>query len=103
LSLTEQYSDLHFALALATLETHYINNKFFIEENQVLANTDKIKQLPTYLVHGRYDMLSPIEGAWALHKALPLSTLRIIRDAGHSFFEPGIIDALIAISKELVL
>ncbi|HAT8233429.1 TPA: prolyl aminopeptidase, partial [Legionella pneumophila] len=34
----DQYSDPHFALALATLESYYIINHYFIEENQVIAN-----------------------------------------------------------------
>ncbi len=57
--------------------------------------------MPTYLIHGRYDMICPLQGAWELHQALPASVLRIIRDAGHSFLEPGIIDAIIDASKEI--
>ncbi len=56
--------------------------------------------MPTYLIHGRYDMISPLQGAWELHQALPASVSRIIRDAGHSFLEPGIIDASKEISKQ---
>ncbi|MBA2709381.1 MAG: prolyl aminopeptidase [Tatlockia sp.] len=101
LCLIEQYCDPHFALALAALESHYINNHYFIEENQVLANINKIRHIPTYIIHGRYDIISPLEGAWKLHHALPASILRIIRDAGHSSLEPGIIDAIIDASKEI--
>ena len=35
------------------------------------------------------------------HQAIPASNLRIVRDAGHSDREPGIIDALIYASKEI--
>lgn len=101
LSVIEQYSDPHFALALACLQSHYINHHYFIEENQVLANSHKIRHIPSYLIHGRYDMICPLENAWELHQALPASNLRIIRDAGHSDREIGIIDALIDVSKEL--
>ncbi len=97
----EHYSEPHFALALATLESYFINNHFFIEENQVLANVHKIRHLPTYLIHGRYDMICPLAGAWELHQALPASNLRIVREAGHSDQETGIIDALIAAGKEI--
>lgn len=95
------YSDPHFALALATLETHYFTNHFFITENQILENIHKIKHLPTYIVHGRFDLISPLAGAFALHKAIPTSNLRIVRDGGHSDRESGIIDALIYASKEI--
>lgn len=97
----DQYSDPHFALSLATLESHFINEHFFIEENQILANAHKIRHIPTYLVHGRFDLICPLVGAWKLHQAIPASNLRIVRDAGHSDRESGVIDALIFASKEI--
>lgn len=97
----EQYNDPHFALTLATLESHYLLNQFFIEENQILANAHKIRHIPTYLIHGRYDMISPLATAWELHQELPSSNLSIVRDAGHSDREAGMIEALIIASKEL--
>lgn len=102
LNVIDQYSDPHFALALATLESHYINNNYFIEENKILANAHKIRHIRSYLVHGRYDMVCPLAGAWSLHEVLPASNLRIVRDAGHSDREAGIIDALISASKEIL-
>ena len=97
----DQYSDPHFALALATLESHFITNNFFIEENQVMDNVHKIRHIPTYIVHGRFDLIAPLAGAFELHQAIPASNLRIVRDAGHSDRESGIIDALIYASKEI--
>lgn len=101
LHIVDLYSDPHYALALATMESHYIINNFFIKENQVLENIHKISSIPTYIVHGRYDMISPLNNAYDLHQALPDSNFRIVRDAGHSDREPGIIDALIYASKEI--
>ncbi|CAM2950306.1 prolyl aminopeptidase [Legionella worsleiensis] len=97
----DQYSDPHFALALATLESHFITNHYFIEENQVMNNVSKIRHIPTYIVHGRFDLVSPLAGAWELHQAIPASNLRIVRDAGHSDRESGIIDAIIYATKEI--
>lgn len=97
----DQYSDPHFALALTTLESHFITHHFFIKENQVLDNVHKIRHIPTYIVHGRFDLISPLAGAFELHQAIPASNLRIVRDAGHSDRESGIIDALIYASKEI--
>lgn len=96
----DQYSDPHFALALATLESHYISNHYFIEENQVMNDVHKIRHIPTYIVHGRFDLVTPLASAWELHQAIPASNLRIVRDAGHSDRESGIIDALIYATKE---
>ncbi|WP_298623370.1 prolyl aminopeptidase [uncultured Legionella sp.] len=97
----DQYSDPHFALALATLESHYINNHYFIEENQVMDNVHKIRHIPTYIIHGRFDLVSPLDSAWVLHQAIPASNLRIVRDAGHSDRESGITDAIIYATKEI--
>ena len=98
----DQYSDPHFALTLATLESHYIAHHYFINDDQVLANVHKIRHIPCYIVHGRYDMVCPLSGAWSLQQALPASNLRIVRDAGHSDREAGIIDALIHASQDVI-
>ena len=97
----DQFSDPHFALSLATLESYFINNHYFIKENQVINDVHKIRHIPTYIVHGRFDLVTPLAGAWELHQAIPASNLRIVRDAGHSDRESGIIDALIYASKEI--
>ena len=52
------------------------------------------------IVHGRYDVVTPMSSAWALHKAWPKSRLEIIPDAGHSSLEPGIVNALINATEE---
>ena len=36
-----------------------------------------------------------MESAWALHRAWPEAELRIVPDAGHSAFEPGILHELV--------
>ena len=102
LNVIDQYSDAHFALALATIESHYINHHYFITNDQILTNAHKIRHIPCHLVHGRYDMVCPLAGAWALQQALPASNLRIVRDAGHSDREAGIIDALVHASIEIL-
>lgn len=101
-NLIEQYTDPHFALALSTLESHYINHGYFITENQVLDHVHKIRHIPCYLIHGRFNMVCPLEGAWTLQQALSASSLRIVRDAGHSDRESGIIDAIIDASVEIL-
>ena len=47
------------------------------------------------IVHGRYDVVCPVENAWELHKAWPESDLHIIPDSGHAMSEEGIKDKLI--------
>jgi len=85
-----------FALAFARIESHYfVNGGFFEVEDQLLRDVPKIRHIPTTIVHGRYDVVCPLNNAWDLHRAFPEATLEIIADAGHSAFEPGIADALV--------
>lgn len=84
------------ALALARLENHYCGNGLFLPSpNHVLENADRLAGIRTRIVHGRYDMACPVESAWALHRALPRSEIRIVPDAGHSATEPGIMRELV--------
>ena len=52
-------------------------------------------------MHGRYDMVCPLDNAVSLHNVWPDSQLNIIRDAGHSSSEPSIIDALVCATREM--
>lgn len=91
----------HNALALSRIETHFFINRGFIEENQILMNMNRIKHIPAKIVHGRYDMVCPLDNAIALHGVWPASELYIVRDAGHSASEPGIVDALIRSTQDM--
>lgn len=85
-----------FALAFARIESHYFVNGGFLEvEDQLLRDVDRIRHLPATIVHGRYDVVCPLQNAWDLHRAWPEATLEIVADAGHSAFEPGNVDALV--------
>lgn len=89
------------ALSLARIESHYFINQAFLEDNQILRDSAKLKNIPGIIVHGRYDAICPVENAWQLHQAWPESKLQIIAGAGHSASEPGIIDALIRATSYL--
>ncbi len=83
-------------LAFARIENHYFVNKgFFDRPDQLLENANRLRDIPTTIVHGRYDVICPVRNAWELHKAIPHSDLVIVPDAGHSVWEPGITSALI--------
>jgi proline iminopeptidase len=85
-----------FALAFARIECHYfVNGGFFEVEGQLLRDVDKIRHIPTVIAQGRYDVVCPMMSAWDLHRAWPEAQLEIVPDAGHSAYEPGIVDVLI--------
>lgn len=92
----QKADDGKFALAFARIENHYFVNNAFMEPNYILNNADKIKDIPTVLVQGRYDVVCPARSAWEVHQKLPNSELIIINDAGHSTLETGTTRALMA-------
>lgn len=87
--------DPHIALAMARIECEYFFRRGFLRPNQLLEDMGKIRDIPGIIIHGRFDLICPMENAWALHKAWPNSELQIIPAACHSAFEPGITDALV--------
>jgi len=95
------FSDPHVALSLARIESHYFVNHIFLRPNQILDDAYKLKSIPGVIVHGRYDVVCPIENAWDLHKAWPEATLEIVPDAGHSASEPGIVNALVQATRDM--
>ena len=92
---SQHFSADEFVVAFARIENHYFMNQGFFEENQLIRDVDKIRHIPTIIVQGRYDMCTPMQTAWELHKAFPEAQFQLIPDAGHAFNEPGILAALI--------
>jgi proline iminopeptidase len=83
------------ALSLARIECHFFAHDSFLETDQLVQNATTLKSIPGIIIHGRYDVICPLDGALALHDAWPESELVIVPDAGHAATEPGITDALI--------
>ena len=69
--------------SLGPLEAHYLSNLCFLTSDYILKNSHKIRNIPTVIVHGRYDMVCRPILAWKLHKALPKSKLYFVI-SGHS-------------------
>ena len=92
----DKFTEPDFALAFARIENWYFTNGgFFPEEGWLLKNIGRIRHIPTWIAQGRFDVVTPIASAWALHRAMPEATLDIIPDAGHASSEPGIVDSLV--------
>lgn len=85
-----------FALAFARIECHFFVNKGFLDRDDwILANVGKIRHIPGAIVHGRYDMCTPVRNAFDLKAAWPEVDLTIVLDAGHALNEPGIVHELV--------
>ena len=60
----------------------------------------KIKHIPTIMVEGRYDMVTPMKMAYTLSKLFDKCELIIVR-AGHTAYEEEITKALVVASDKL--
>ncbi|CUS56296.1 hypothetical protein L53_10905 [Hyphomonas sp. L-53-1-40] len=98
-----RFNEDDFVDAFARIECHYfVNRGFFANDSWLLDEAEtKLKDIPGTIVHGRYDVVTPLSTAWALSKAWPKADLHIIPDAGHSSMEPGIVDKLIQATDDL--
>ena len=91
----EEFTGDQFAVAIARIENHYMINKGWLEEGQLIDNAGLLRGIPGVIVQGRYDCCTPPVTAWDLHKAWPEAELNIVPDGGHLFNEPGVLDGLI--------
>ena len=78
-----RFRDPEFRLTFATLVIHYWKNAGFSRADGILANMGRISHIPGVLIHGRWDISSPLETAWELHKAWPASQLIVVDGDGH--------------------
>jgi proline iminopeptidase len=93
----KKWSEDEFALAVARIESHYFVNRGFLRsETQLLDDVERIRNIPTTIVQGRYDIVCPATSAWDLHRVWPEADFRLVPDAGHSAFEIGNINELVA-------
>jgi proline iminopeptidase len=90
----------HDPRAFALLENYYMANHCFLGEGQLLRDAHKIRDIPTILVNGRYDMVCPPANAYRLHLALPSSMLIIAEGAGHWMGEKPIERALLKAMRQ---
>jgi len=91
-----RFTEPDFAVAFARIENHYFRNLGWFEPGQLIRDAGRLSEIPGVIVQGRYDMCTPAFTAWELHKNWPEADFRMIPDAGHSFEEPGNLDAIIA-------
>lgn len=95
-----KFADDDYARAFARIECHYfVHDGFFERDGQLIADADKLAGLPGVIVHGRYDVVTPLKSAWELAANWPDADLRIVPDAGHAMTEPGIVHELIAATR----
>lgn len=91
----------------ALTEATYFEHDCFIEDNQILRDVPRLKNIPVYIVQGSYDLVCPpymadeLEGALrAVNKDKNL-VVRYNCVAGHTYRDEQIRDALIRSTDEM--
>ena len=93
----KRFSEDAYALAFARIECHYfINSGFFSSDDQLIANAHRLSAIPGVIIHGRYDVVTPVKTAFDLVRVWPEVSLRVVPDSGHAMTEPGIVHELVA-------
>lgn len=89
-----------YAVAFARIECHYfVNGGFFSRDDQLLADAGRLRDIPGVIVHGRYDVVTPVKNAFDLKNAWPNAELRVVVDAGHAMSESGIAHELVSATR----
>ena len=83
------------------LHFYYSSKGDFFEDNQLLRDAHTIAEIPTIIIHGRYDIILPPISAYRLYKKLPKSKLIIVEKAGHSWSDKPITRELLLAMQDI--
>ncbi|MCF6202799.1 MAG: prolyl aminopeptidase [Methylococcaceae bacterium] len=89
-------------LQLVQMEIHYAFYKYFITENQILEGCEVLQNIPTIIIHGRNDLVCPLEAGFALSKSLTKAEFIVLSNAGHIASGEEMIDALVSATDEML-
>ena len=98
----DHFTDPYNALSIARIEAHYFTHKGFLEEDQLINNAHRLAGIPGVIIHGRYDIICPLENAFRLHKAWSEATLKVVAATGHAASEEKIIHELVTATQHML-
>ena len=78
-----RYDDARFRLGFARQVTHCWRNNSWLAPDEIVGNAARLADVPGWLIHGRLDVSSPLDGPWRIHQAWPGSELIIVDGEGH--------------------
>ena len=96
------FEDPDTAWAVARLEAHYFRNVKPVPDTMLLDRVDRIRNIPAFAVHGRYDIVCAVKNLIDLAEEWPELDTVISPDSGHSSHEPGITRELVAATNRIV-
>ena len=70
--------------AMVRICSTYFSNGAWLDDGILLADMDTLAGIPARLIHGQFDLGSPVHIAHEVHEAWVGSELVIIEDSGHT-------------------
>lgn len=95
------FDDEDKAWSLARLEAHFTRNVRLRPDGVLLDRVGRIRHVPAFAVHGRYDVICPAKNLYDLKAAWPELDAVFVDGAGHSSHEPGITRELVAATARI--
>lgn len=89
------------AWSVARLEAHYFRNETLQPDDLLLRRVHRVRHIPAFAVHGRYDIVCSVKNLLDLASAWPELDYEVVPDAGHSSHEEGITKALVAATARI--
>ena len=86
---------------LTIIGNHYELHHYFVPKRTIYDNMHKIRHIPTIMLEGRYDMITPMKIAYTLSKLFDDCDLTIVR-AGHTILEDSMTKAYIKKTNQLI-
>nr|WP_243715705.1 hypothetical protein [Micromonospora sp. KC207] len=71
-------------MAFVRLCAHYFSHGTWLADDALLRGAHQLAGIPGVLVHGRFDLGSPLETPWSLARAWPDAELIVVNDCGHT-------------------
>jgi len=98
---TDHFNDDNTAWAVARLEAHYFRNVRPEPDSMLLDRVERIRGIPAFAVHGRYDIVCSVKNLDDLARAWPELCTVIAPGSGHSSHEPEITRELVAATHRI--
>ena len=79
-------------IARYRVQSHYLWHRCFVGPN-ILAQADRMSDIPLTLVHGDLDALCPFENSHDIQRAAPQANVIRVAGGGHDLTDPGMLSA----------
>jgi proline iminopeptidase len=82
------------SVTMGRLYIHYESHDYFLEDRQLERDAGRLRDIPGFIINGRYDICTPPTVAYDLHKAWPEATFQIVAAGSHVWNDPALSAAL---------